>query len=211
MLALRAVAARLRNRKFTPSEVAAMFGFTATHVNNLIDEVASVGVAHVGNRRRLVEYRGLAAILLAEELVYCQLKPELRHEALKQAVTTRSKRVAVPGTKLSVLVQPHRQRARDGMLRLYEAEEAVQSREDVMQGEPCIRGTRIPAYIVAAIAKAKGREEALATFPSLALRQVELAELFACAHPRRGRPKTTMLPTEGEVVTTKVIVRSKAK
>src|SRR3990172_4118587 len=138
MLALRVVAARLRNRKFTPSEVAAMFGFTATHVNNLIDEIASVGVAQVGNRKRLVEYRGLAAILLAEELVYCQLKPELRYEAFKQAVATRAKRIAVSGTNLSVLVHPYRQRAQDGIRRLYEAEEAIQSREDVMQGYPFI-------------------------------------------------------------------------
>ena len=211
MLRLRAIAARLRNRKFTPSEVSAMFGLTPTHVNNLIDEVASVGVAQVGNRKRLVEYRGLGAILLAEELVYCQLKPELRYEVLKQAVGTRAKRIAVPGTNLSVLVQPYRQRAQEGARRLYEAEEAIQSREEVMQGEPCVRGTRIPAYIVAAIANAKGREEARATYPSLDLHQVELAELFAKAHPRRGRPKTTILPSAGDVVMTRVIKRGRAK
>jgi uncharacterized protein (DUF433 family) len=188
-----------------------MFGFTPTQANNLIDEIAPIGAAHVGGGRRVVEYRGLAVLLLAAELVYCQLKPELRRKALAQAAAARSRRVAVPGTNLSVLLQPYRQRTQEGVRRLYEAEEAIQSRDAVMQGEPCMRGTRIPAYVVAAIAGAKGREEARATYPSLDLRQVELAELFAKAHPRRGRPKTTALPPEGKVVMTKVIERSKAK
>jgi uncharacterized protein (DUF433 family) len=80
-----------------------------------------------------------------------------------------------------------------------------------MQGEPCVRGTRIPVYVVAAIARAKGRNEAIATYPSLSLAQVELAELFAQAHPRRGRPKTTPGLSEDKVVMTKVIRRNKAR
>ena len=210
MLALKVIAAKLRNRKFAPTEICAMFGLTPTHVNNLIDEIVAVGVAQTGNRKRLVEYQGLWVLLLAEQLVYCQLKPELRLEALKRAARTRTKRVTVPGTNLSVLVAPYRKRAQEAMRRLYEAEEAVQSRKDVMQGEPCVRGTRIPVYMVAAIAKAKGRNEAVTTYPSLAFNQVELAEMFAKAHPRRGRPKTTPLESEGKVVMTKVIRRTRA-
>ena len=211
MLAVRSIAARLRNRQFTASEVSAMFGYTSVRVNNLIDEVAQVGVAQVGKGKRHVEYRGLFALLLAEELIFCQLKSNLRHEVLKQAVATRAKRITVPGTNLSVLAQPYRERAQEGMRRLYEAEGMVQSHQDVMQGEPCVRGTRVPVYIVAAIASARGKEEAIATYPNLDVRQVELAEVFAKAHPRRGRPKTTILPSESVVVATKVIKRPKAK
>jgi len=188
-----------------------MYGLTSIKVSNLIDEIARVGVAEVGKGKRLVEYRGLFALLLAEELVYCQLKPDLRHEALKQFVGTRTKRIKVPGTNLSVLVQPYRERAQAGIRGLYEAEAQIQSREEVMQGEPCLKGTRIPAYIVAAIANASGREEAIATYPSLTLQQVALVELFAKAHPRRGRPKTTVFPSSGTVVARKVIKRAKAK
>jgi len=211
MLAVRAIAARLRNRKFTTSEVAAMFGSTLAQVNNLIDEVAQAGAAQAGGGKRVVEYRSLFALLLAEELIYCQLKPALRREALKQAVKTRAKRVTVPGTNLSVLVQPYRERAQEGMRRLHEAEETVHSHKEIMQGEPCIKGTRVPVYIVAAIAAAKGREEAMATYPSLDQRQVEHAEVFAKAHPRRGRPKTTDFPAQARIVATKVIKRKKAR
>jgi uncharacterized protein (DUF433 family) len=211
MPARRTAPARSGNRKFTPSEIAAMFGLSTTHVNNLIDELTSAGVVQVGNRKRLVEYRALAALLLAEQLVYCQLKPEFRYEALKQAVRSRAKRVEVPGTNLSALAEPHRQRAQDSVRRLLEAEEAVRSHEEIMQGEPCLYGTRIPVYVIAAIANARGRNEAIATYPSLDLRRVELAELFAKAHPRKGRPKGTILPTEGRLVTTKVIQRTKAR
>lgn len=210
MLGLKVIAARFRNRKFTPAEICAMFGLTPVHVNNLIDEIVAVGAAHTGNRKRVVEYHGLSVLLLADQLVYCQLKPELRLEVLRQAARARTRRVTVPGTNLSALVEPYRKRAQEGMHRLHEAEEAVQSRKDVMQGEPCVRGTRIPVYVVAAIAKAKGRNEAVATYPSLTLGQIELAEMFAQAHPRRGRPKTTPLTSEGELMMTKIIKRSRA-
>jgi uncharacterized protein (DUF433 family) len=188
-----------------------MFGYTSVQVNNLIDEVAPVGVAHVGSGKREVEYRGLFALLLAEELVFCQLKPELRYRVLERAVATRANRITVPGTNVSVLAQPYRERALEGVRRLYEAEEAVQSHRDIMHGEPCVKGTRIPVYIVAAIAGARGREEAIATYPNLDLRQVELAEVYAKAHPRRGRPRTTAVPSEGVVVARKTIGRTKAR
>jgi hypothetical protein len=63
--------------------------------------------------------------------------------------------------------------------------------------------------VVAAIAEKRGIEEAHATYPFLKKQQVELATLYAKAHPRKGRPKKTAFPTEAKVVSQKVIQRKK--
>ena len=205
--ALKTVAARLANREFTTAEAGAMLGMDVTEVNNLIDEIASLGVASAGRGRRSVSYRGLFAMLVAKELIHCQLNPGMRPRTLEHALVAKGKRVAVPGTNLEVLVGPYRKQVNHGLRMLHEAEAAIESRRDVMQGEPCIKGTRVPAYIVAAIAMKHGIDEAMATYPSVDKRKVELAQLYAKAHPRMGRPKRTALPGRGRIVSQKIIKR----
>jgi uncharacterized protein (DUF433 family) len=208
-VALKTISARLANRQFTTAETAAMLDIDVSEVNNLIDEIAPTGVARAGKGRRSVSYRGLFAMLVAKELVKCQLNPEMRPQTLAQALAARGKRVGVPGTNLEILVDSYRKQVNRGIRALYEAEAAVESKRDVMQGEPCITGTRVPVYVVAAIAASRGVDEAVATYPSLDKRKVELALRFAKAHPRKGRPKKTMLPSAGRVVSQKVIRRKK--
>jgi uncharacterized protein (DUF433 family) len=210
-VALRTITARLANRQFTTAEAAAMLGLTVTEVNNLIDEIAPLGVVSAGRGRRSVSYRGLFTMLVAKELVYCQLNPEMRPQTLVQALAAKGKRVVVPGTNLEVLVDSYRKQVNQGLRALYEAESAIESRRDVMQGEPCMKGTRIPAYIVASIASSRGVDEAIRTYPSMDKRKVELAQIFAKAHPRKGRPKKTIIPASGRVTSQKVIKRKKPK
>jgi uncharacterized protein (DUF433 family) len=202
---LKTVTAKLANRHFTTSEVAAMLGMHITEVNNLIDEIAPLGVAVAGKGSRSVSYRGLFAMLVARELIFCELNPEIRPKALTEALKAKGKRVTVPGTNLELLVDPYRKQVNQGLRLLYEAEASVLRSRHIMQGEPCLRGTRVPVYIVAGIAEAHGRGEARATYPALSRRQVELAQVFARAHPRVGRPKKTVFPTTGKVVVRKVI------
>jgi uncharacterized protein (DUF433 family) len=178
-------------------------------VNNLIAEIAHLGVARYGKGRRTVASRGLFALLVARELIHCQLKPEMRSRALLEASKAKGKRVAVPGTNLEILLDSHRKGVSKGLKALHEAETAVEGRAAVMQGEPCIKGTRVPAYVVGAIATTRGVDEALATYPFLQRRQVELAQLFAKARPRKGRPKRISSPAGGRVVSKKVIKRAK--
>jgi uncharacterized protein (DUF433 family) len=202
----------LSERRFTTSEVGAMLGLQPIEVNNLIAEIAHLGVARYGKGRRTVASRGLFSLLVARELIHCQLKPEIRSLALLEASKAKGKRVAVPGTNLEILLDSHRKEVSKGLKALHEAETAVESRAAVMQGEPCIKGTRVPAYVVGAIATtARGVDEALATYPFLQKRQVELAQLFAKAHPRKGRPKRISSPAGGRVVSKKVIKRAKPR
>lgn len=58
-----------------------------------------------------------------------------------------------------------------------------------MGGEPVYKDTRVPGRMIAAI-KAQGAstEEIIGGYPSLTARMVELAEIWAAAHPAR-RPR----------------------
>ena len=206
-VALKTITAKLANRHFTTAEVGAMFDMGIAEVNNLIDEVAPLRVAGAGGGRRAVSYRGLFAMLVARELITCQLTPAMRAQTLAEALKAKGKRVPVPGTNLELVVDSYRKQINQGLRLLYESEAAVEGRSDVMQGEPCIKGTRVPAYVVGAIAKSRSVDEALATYPFLQKRQVLLARMFATAHPRKGRPKRTVIPADGRLISQKVIRR----
>ena len=209
--ALKAITAKLRNRQFTTAEVGVMLGLTTTEVNNLIDEIAWLGVARAGKGTRTVEHRGLLAMLVAKELVHCQLRPELRRQTLAQALRSKARRIPVPGTNLELLVESSRKRINDGLRSLHEAEAAVVHSSEVLRGEPCIRGTRVPVYMIAKLANTLGVAETLATYPHLTERQVSLAQRFALAHPRKGPPRRIHIPTAGRVVEEKIIKRAKAR
>jgi uncharacterized protein (DUF433 family) len=198
-----------RNRRFTVSEVGAMLDMRPVEVNNLIAEIAHLGVVQTTMGRRTIATSGLLPLLIARELVHCQLRPEIRSRALLQAAKAKGERIAVPGTNLEILLEPHCVHVARRLRALAEAEASVVARPGIMQGEPCIRGTRVPVYVVGAIAAAHGVEEALATYPSLQARQIELASLFARAYPRKGRPKRIAAPRRPRMVSQTVIGRTK--
>jgi uncharacterized protein (DUF433 family) len=210
MLPLRKIVAKLRNRRFSPSEAAAILDLTSTQINNLADEVSELGIVQTGVGKRSIEYRGLFAFLMANDLVQWQLAKHLRLSALTQALQKNTKRVE-PNAELSILVSGYRERAQRGVSALYEAEENVKVSNEIMQGEPCLRGTRVPVYVLAALAGKQGIEGARRAYSFLSDEQVARAILYAKAHPRKGRPKNTLITAAPTNVTKKVIVRHKLK
>jgi uncharacterized protein (DUF433 family) len=77
--------------------------------------------------------------------------------------------------------------------RLSQAEALVTSDPKVLGGEPCVKNTRIPAYLVGALARRHGVEETLATYPSLSRQTIELVALYVEAKPRTGPPRQSEL------------------
>ena len=88
----------------------------------------------------------------------------------------------------------YRKEASDCIRELQNAENAVSSKPEIMRGEPCIRGTRVPVYWIADIVEADGLAEAKKTYPQLTEKQLRSAHLYALANPRRGRPKEISWP-----------------
>lgn len=73
---------------------------------------------------------------------------------------------------------------------LREAEQLIESVKGVAGGEPVFKRTRVPVRTIAAM-KIQGAStaEIVEGYPSLTERMVELAEIWAAAHPARGRPR----------------------
>nr|WP_137827977.1 DUF433 domain-containing protein [Methylobacterium sp. L1A1] len=112
----------------------------------------------------------------------------------------------------SVDFAPFIERTACGYERLREAEAAVIRDEAVMGGTEVLRGTRIPVHDVAASASVgEPIDRIREAYPSLTERQIRLAIIYATAHPQRGRPRRTILPSGTEHVERKVIQRKTAR
>lgn len=60
--------------------------------------------------------------------------------------------------------------------------------EDGPDGEPVLRGTSVPVYVVAALAAGEGVDGAARAYPSLSRAAIERAAAYAELYPKRGRP-----------------------
>jgi uncharacterized protein (DUF433 family) len=98
--------------------------------------------------------------------------------------------VVDPAGGVSVDLQPFARKVKDAAIDLEAAVAMVTEDEAVMHGLPCIRDTRILVHDVAASVRAGlPMSEVLEAYPDLTEREVQLAELYARAHPPRGRPR----------------------
>lgn len=92
--------------------------------------------------------------------------------------------------------------AEDRRAKLAEAREAVVEDPNILDGTPVIRGTRIPAYdIAASVAAGLPRERIRSAYPSLDDRAIELAVIYAEATPPRGRPRRPVMLAPGARIT----------
>ena len=96
-----------------------------------------------------------------------------------------------------VAVTKHLESSNVGTARLRQAEAIVESDPGVLGGEPCIRGTRIPVYLIAALAHKHGAEVVLNTYPALTAARIALAIVYAQGHPAEDRPKTALPTAKG--------------
>lgn len=72
---------------------------------------------------------------------------------------------------------------------LIKAQESVVADPEIMGGEPCMKGTRLPVHMVAAMEKAgTSVEDMIQNYPSLTPELIKNARVFADAYPKRGRP-----------------------
>ena len=84
------------------------------------------------------------------------------------------------------------QEVEDGLTALAKAKAVVTTDKDVLNGTPCIVGTRVPVHDIAEmLANGDAVAAILAAYPQLTSEMVDLAALYAEAYPRRGRPPAT--------------------
>jgi len=185
----------------TPAEAAIVAGVSVRDVHRVIDEhILPEGLYDIREAR---SFRSHACVFIA---FYFEAATRLTSEERQHAIALASQPFSGKKSFKKVI--------RDGFLtidfaqfwtsvderlqRLNAARALVSMDDEIMDGTPTIRGTRVPIYDVAASAAAGYRmERILAAYPNLSLEQIELAVLFAEANPQRGRPKQRTVPPAG--------------
>jgi len=106
--------------------------------------------------------------------------------------------IALAGGLVQVEVKRAWNRVAKRWVALRRAAEMVVSDPEVRGGEPVIRGTRVPVYLIAdLIEQGANLREILEDYPALRAAQVRSALAFARTHPRRGRPRRAPWQAEG--------------
>jgi uncharacterized protein (DUF433 family) len=78
----------------------------------------------------------------------------------------------------------------DRLAKAMVAQHIVVSDPEIRGGEPVVRGTRIPAYLLHdLVEQGATKEELLADYPAIDADRLSLALLYTKTHPRPGRPR----------------------
>jgi uncharacterized protein (DUF433 family) len=75
--------------------------------------------------------------------------------------------------------------------RLQRLDEVKVAIDESQEGNPVIRGTNVPVYVVAALARGQSVEEVIQDYPGLTPAQVNTAVEYAQVYPKPGRPLPT--------------------
>ncbi|NHT77678.1 DUF433 domain-containing protein [Ferranicluibacter rubi] len=175
-------------RAYTPAEAAAVSEVAVKSVHNAIDKriIATPPVGRDGrtlNDQDLLQLKlwyGVGSILSAE-----------RRKRLFDTIDQNPEADTVRADDFLIIdVARAREQLAARAEALREAEQMIQSVKGVMGGEPVFNKTRVPVRTIAAM-KAQGAStlEIVEGYPSLTARMIDLAEIWAAAHPARGRPR----------------------
>jgi uncharacterized protein (DUF433 family) len=181
-----AILTDLSKARLTIPEAAFVSGLTAKEINREID--AKI-VPTDGRAERTVRGADLIYLFAIKE-VRTQVDPSLRkhmRRAIFDAVSAHR-----PEARVHHFVFPVEAMGRD-LLGSFEAleqsrHEHIESRKDVLAGEPVIRGTRIAARHVADLIRRGASRAELRDDLELTDAQIEAALLFDRTSPKRGRP-----------------------
>lgn len=181
-------------RLYTPAEAGAVTGVGLKSVHNAIDKHIVASVTKQARGKTLPPAR----MLTTENIVQLRLwhsfagalPAGLRARLFEAMAEKPEARTFKADEFLIVDVAAARKQVAAAVRDLEAAEKAVVRDPKILGGEPVFKGTRVPVHAVAAmLAVGADEDELLAGYPALDRRKLELARLWAKAHPRRGRPK----------------------
>ncbi len=181
-----------RQQSFTAAEAAIVTGLPVRAIQKAIDE----GPLSRGRKRRarvlaepdlyyLVAIRGFDPGLVR---LTSRAKDQLRRAMFTCWQSKRGGRnMAFAGLSIDVRVVAAQVHA--NLSKLERARRMVVRDAEIRGGEPVIRGTRIPVYLIAdMLLQGASEEEILSGYPTLKRENFDLALIYSKAYPRRGRP-----------------------
>jgi uncharacterized protein (DUF433 family) len=170
------------------NEAASVTGVPLKQVHRIVDAGLLEGAVETRSGMRvIVGGRGLVGLRLAHQTADL-LTPKGRRRLIKQLLQ-RPRVQKLEESALAVDVRPIESAIRRRLNSLERAKKMVTIDQDVLNGTPCIKRTRIPVHDIAAMIENGDEKSAiLNAYPRLTPEQIDLAVLYAAAYPRRGRP-----------------------
>ena len=174
----------LMSLTLTPNEVAFTVGRDVDAVQRAVDSgVVDKRTRTVRGRTRRVFGRSELRFFQIAGEIEGALTPEGRRRLYEAVLRPRGRRVRIGPLEVDLAAVDRQIEDRLGELK--RIRESVEPGPD---GEPVLRGTRVPVHLVAALAEAGGLAEAARAYPSLSRAQVGAAVAYAEVYPKRGRP-----------------------
>ena len=189
----------------TPTEAAVVAGVSVRDVHRMIDE--QILPDNFYNASQTRSFKRQACVFISFYFGSAdRLTAEERQRTIALASKSAPKNSSVIRDEfLTIDFAPFRKTVEERLERLDAARAAIVSDPEILSGTPVIRGTRVPAYdIAASVTAGISTEKILAAYPSLKREHVELASLYAEANPLRGRPRQRLKLPPG----TKIISRT---
>jgi uncharacterized protein (DUF433 family) len=182
----------------TVPEAAYVAGVTERTVNHEID--ARILRSRGAKARRAVHGADILYLGAVREVRH-QMAPELRkrmREAIASAVS--QSRPVARVAAFEVKISPLEHAARKNFAALERTRrDYIESRPGVLAGEPVIKGTRIPARLIADLVRQGVSHARIRSEYDLTRAQTEAAVLFDRVTPRRGRPPVRRLHVKRHV------------
>jgi len=177
----------------SPREAAFVTGLSEKTINQAIDreEVQPLPARRVDDRERTLGFSDLVYLQLRSE-IGALLSAEGKRLLREQLSAAEDPEGIVNIGPMEVRIAMQVQRVEERVAQIELARSFVVSDPEVRAGEPTVRGTRIPVYVLSDLAaQGADTEELLEDYPSLTAESLEAALLFAGMYPRRGRPRST--------------------
>jgi len=194
---------RMGYPSLSPREAAFATGLSEKTINQAIDreEVQPLPKRRPDDGERMLGLPDLVYLRLRNN-VGRLLSPEgkrMLRQQLTQAVRERRRPMVVTLGAVDVKVGPEVEIVERQLTQIDEVRSWVIIDPEIRAGEPVVRGTRIPVYMLADLAgQGASREELLEDYLALTPEALDAALLYARIYPRRGRPRRA--PWKGGVV-----------
>jgi uncharacterized protein (DUF433 family) len=187
---------------FTPSQAAVLTGLPLTAVRKALDQ-AAVPSRLKRSGRTVERVVPLAALLcLKLEQMGVGTFPLSQRKRIYRSVLAQPTAAEWRISGAVVIRAEAAHATLDAEIeKLRRAEQRIVSDLEVMGGAPVVAGTRIPVHLIAEMHRQGASAlEILNGYPALTAEDIELAVLYAQAHPRRGAKPRARLPKPARLI-----------
>jgi uncharacterized protein (DUF433 family) len=200
----------VKERELTPTQAAVVARVSVRNVNRSIDEkILPKDLFEVGRDGA----RRLSANACIFVSFYFEAANRLTLEERRRIIATASRQLPkahmgalekewiIRQEFLAIDLAPFLRGVNLRLAKLNAARALVVEDPEILSGTPVIRGTRIPAYDIAALAEAgELMDRILEDYPGITAEAVELAAFYAEANPLQGRPQRSRNLPAGAVI-----------